>query len=143
VLAALGRADEARAQLELVTADGFAALPFDANWPSAMGELAEACIALGEPEHAGPLYDLLAPYAGRPLTSGRAVVSYGAADRHLAGLAALLGRREAAARHLEAALRLNSAMGMTTWVERTRVAYAQLDAPPAGKKGSVPVAKQP
>ena len=34
----------------------------------------------------------LAPYAGRPATSGRAVSSYGAVDRQLGGLAAVLGR---------------------------------------------------
>ena len=34
-----------------------------------------------------------APFAGRPITAGRAVASYGAADRLLGELAALLGRR--------------------------------------------------
>ena len=43
-----------------------------------------------------PFYERLLPYAGRPATAGRAVVSYGAVDRHLGGLAALLGRRDEA-----------------------------------------------
>jgi hypothetical protein len=38
VLAAMGRPDEAREQLAILAADDFAALPFDANWPSALGE---------------------------------------------------------------------------------------------------------
>ena len=91
-----------------------------------MGELAEACIVLRDATHAGALYERLAPYAGRPLTAGRAVVSYGAADRHLAGLALLLDRRDDAARHFEAAERLNAAMGMLPWLERARRGYAEL-----------------
>ena len=43
--------------------------------------------------HAATLYERLAPYAGRPVTAGRAVCSYGAVDRSLGGLAALLGRK--------------------------------------------------
>jgi tetratricopeptide (TPR) repeat protein len=130
-LAALGRADEARAQLDVVAADGFAALPFDANWLSAIAEAAEACMRLRDPSHAAALYERLLPYAGRPATAGRAIVSYGAADRHLGGLAALLGRRTAAAEHLEAALRLDAAWGMEPWLERTRRALAELGGEPA------------
>ena len=40
------------------------------------------------PRARGGVYDRLAPYAGRPITAGRAVASYGAADRHLGELAA-------------------------------------------------------
>ena len=50
-----GRAEEAREQLALVAPGDFAALPFDTNWPSAMGELAEACIVLGDPDSRGTL----------------------------------------------------------------------------------------
>ena len=50
------------------------------------------------------------------------MISYGVADRLLGGLAALLGRRDDAARHFEAALRLNGAMGLRPWVERTQPA---------------------
>ena len=63
-------------------------LAFDANWISAQAEAAEAIVVLGDPAHAQRVYDRLAPYAGRPATSGRAVMSYGAIDRQLGGLAA-------------------------------------------------------
>jgi hypothetical protein len=61
------------------------------------------------------LYERLAPYAGRPATAGRAISSYGAIDRALGGLAALLGREDDAVRHLEDAIRINAALGCTVW----------------------------
>ena len=72
-------------------------------------------MALGDATHAAVVYDRLAPYAGRPATAGRAVASYGAADRHLGGLAALLGRRDDAVRHLRAAIARNDELGCTVW----------------------------
>ena len=65
--------------------------------------------------HAATLYERLAPYAGRPATAGRAVTNYGAIDRHLGILAAVLGRKEDAIRHLENAIRVNEALGCTVW----------------------------
>jgi hypothetical protein len=62
------------------------------------------------------------------------VISYGAADRHLAGLAALLDRAADAARHFQDAQRLNAAMGMRPWLER-------MSRP--GKKRGMTGAKQP
>lgn len=118
-LAALGRAAEAREQLWTVLAEDLAALPFDMNWPSAMSECSDAAILLGDAEAAVLLYPRLAPYAGRPLTAGRSVATYGAADRVLAGLAALLGRGGDAERHLAAAREHNARMGLAGWLERT------------------------
>ena len=42
-------------------------------------------------------------------------MSYGAIDRHLGGLAAVLGRRDAAIAHLRAAIDRNAALGCTVW----------------------------
>ena len=82
---------------------------------SAQAECADACVLLGDATHAAVVYDRLLPYAGRPATAGRAVTSYGAVDRHLGGLAALLGRRDDAVRHLRAAIVRNDALGCTVW----------------------------
>ena len=112
MLAARGEAERARATLDAVIAHPHA---FDANWLSAQAECAEACVALGDATHAAVVYDRLAPYAGRPATAGRAVASYGATDRHLGGLAALLGRRDDAVRHLRAAIARNDELGCTVW----------------------------
>jgi len=112
ILAGLGRADEARRQLN----DWMCReLAFDANWLSAQAEAAEAVVLLDDPTHAQVLYDRLAPYAGRPATAGRAVGSYGAVDRHLGSLAALLGRRDEAIRHLRMAIDRDAELGCAVW----------------------------
>ena len=43
------------------------------------------------------------------------MISYGAVDRHLGGLAAVLGRRDDAIAHLRAAIDRNAALGCTVW----------------------------
>lgn len=112
ILAGLGEAERARRELNTVMALPH---PFDANWLSLQVECAEASMRLDEPAHAPVLYERLAPYAGRPATAGRAVCSYGAVDRSLGGLAALLGRPTDAMRHLEDAIRVNEALGCPVW----------------------------
>jgi DNA-binding SARP family transcriptional activator/tetratricopeptide (TPR) repeat protein len=124
VLAEVGETAGAREQLAIVSADGFARLHFDANWPTSLGECAGAAVALGDRPAAARLYELLAPYAGRPLTAGRAILSLGAVDRQLGDLAALLGRPDDAVRHYEAAVRLNDAMGMAPWAVHARFGLA-------------------
>ena len=117
LLAALGETERANAELDAVMAWRQA---FDANWMSSQAESAEACILLGARNHASALYERLLPYAGRPATSGRAVTSFGAVDRHLGGLAALLGRDEDAERHLLAGIARDEEMGCTVWAARGR-----------------------
>jgi tetratricopeptide (TPR) repeat protein len=124
MLAATGRADAAREQFAIVSADGFAALPFDVNWPSAIGELASACVELGDPELALPLYERLLPYADRALTAGRSISSFGSTQRLLGGLGAVLGRAEEATARLEAGIRRNEETGFTVWAEHGRRALA-------------------
>ena len=114
VLAGLGDTGRARTTLDRAVAQPNA---FDANWMSAQAECAEACVLLGDATHAAVFYDRLLPYAGRPATAGRAVTSYGAVDRHLGGLAALLGRRDDAERHLRAGIARNHELGCSVWAE--------------------------
>jgi hypothetical protein len=79
-----------------------------------------------DPTHAATLYDRLAPYAGRPVTAGRAATSFGAVDRVLGRLAAVLGRHQAAARHLEDAVRLDAARGWSVWSAHAQRQLADL-----------------
>ena len=65
-------------------------------------------------------------YAGRPVTAGRGVCSYGATDRVLGGLAALLGRERDAVRHLEDAIRVNDALGCPVWRMRAERLLARI-----------------
>ncbi|WP_157592057.1 AAA family ATPase [Solirubrobacter soli] len=113
-LAGLGRHAEARQELEKWMRHDLA---FDANWISAQAEVAQALVLLGDRTHAQRIYDRLAPYAGRPATSGRAVMSYGAIDRHLGELAALLGDTAAAIAHLRAGIDRDAELGCTVWRE--------------------------
>jgi hypothetical protein len=94
-LAVHGRTDEARAELEALAPNRFERVPFDANWMSAMAELSEAVLILGEREHAAVLRDLLAPYAGLTAASGRASGQYGLVDDYLGRLGLLLGTPDA------------------------------------------------
>lgn len=113
-LAGLGESDRARSELDAAMAFPHA---FDANWLSLQVECAEASALLEDAAHAPVLYERLAPYAGRPATAGRAAWSSGAIDRPLGVLAALLGRRTDAVRHLEDAIRINDALGCIVWRE--------------------------
>ncbi|MFL5831839.1 MAG: ATP-binding protein [Solirubrobacteraceae bacterium] len=112
ILAGRGETERARAEL-YATMD--LQHRFDANWLSAQAECAETSILLDDPTHAATLYERLIPYAGRPATAGRGVTSYGAVDRTLGGLAALLGRERDAVRHLEDAIRLDESRGAAVW----------------------------
>ena len=115
ILAGLGETERARAELRAAMELTHA---FDANWLSLQVELAEASVLVGDATFAASLYNRLAPYAGLPVTAGRAACSYGAVDRSLGGLASLLGRERDAVRHLEDAIRLNDAFGAAVWRAR-------------------------
>jgi len=125
LLAERGELDDARAQLAIVSEDAFSALPFDANWLSAVGECAAAAAALGDSTVAAPIFEVLVPYAGRHLTAGRAIASYGAADRLLGGLAAVLGDHDRAIAYFEAGLERDGANGMRPWVVHGRFGLAR------------------
>jgi tetratricopeptide (TPR) repeat protein len=124
ILAGLGETERARAELATAMALPH---PFDANWLSLQAECAETSALLDDATHAAALYDRLAPYAGRPATAGRAVSSYGAVDRALGGLAALLGRSDDAARHLRDAIRVNEALGCTVWRTQAERQLARIE----------------
>jgi DNA-binding SARP family transcriptional activator len=112
LLAGLGLTDEAHRHLEDWVAHDLA---FDANWLSAQAEIAEGLAILGDPTHAQLVYDRILTFAGRPATAGRAVAHFGALDRHLGYLAALLGRRDDAIAHLRAGIDRDAQMGCTVW----------------------------
>jgi hypothetical protein len=134
-LAESGEVEAAREQLAIVTADDYAALPFDANWPSAVAESAEACIFLGDAQPAAAAYEKLLPYADLTTTAGRAVMTYGSTQRLLGGLAAVLGRIDEAIERHEAAIRFNEAAGFTVWAERGRAALGHIRPRQGGEQG--------
>jgi len=91
---AVGRADEARAQLDSLAAADFADVPRNLRWTATLVELAGLCADLDDVARAKPLHDLLAPveqqHAVMPI-----VVFYGGPVRFaLARLCGTLGRRD-------------------------------------------------
>lgn len=66
-------------------------------------------------------------------------MSYGAIDRHLGGLAAVLGRRDAAIAHLRAAIGHNAELGCIVWRLRSQLRLQRL-APDAALEAEVAAA---
>ena len=120
-----GQHAEARADVEWLAHDGWSRLPFDFNWLSAVGETAEAIGLLGDAQLAASLYPLALPYAGRPMSAGRAICSQGSVEHYLGRLAATAGRSADALRHYAAALAAQERMGAAAWSVRTRAHLAQ------------------
>jgi hypothetical protein len=122
--ATLGRDAEARGLVDRIAADDFAALAWDANWLSALGELAEATALLGDRDRAAELYERLLPYADRRIVAGRAVYDQCSAHFALARFAATAGRDAAAVAHFEAAIASDTALGARPALVQTRARYA-------------------
>ena len=112
--AELGMLDEARAQFEELAPDSFAAVPRDSMWPACLTFLAETCLALGDTDRAGVLFDELVPFRDRNLMAAF-TICFGPADRLLGGLAELSGQADVADRHFQAALELAERSGSPLW----------------------------
>jgi tetratricopeptide (TPR) repeat protein len=102
--ARFGRRDRVRAQLAGFGKDWLERLPRDQEWLAALAQLVVAGVAAGERAFVAYCYELLHPYAGLGVFEGAAAVDHGVADRFLALAAGYLGDREAARRHIDAAL---------------------------------------
>jgi predicted ATPase len=118
-----GRPVEARAELERLVADGYAALEHDSEWLPATMALAQVAAALPHPDAASTLYRLLAPHAHRFAVEGIGAGTHGCLARQLGLLAGVLGRRDEAVAHFEAALAANGAAGSPVLVAHTRRDY--------------------
>jgi tetratricopeptide (TPR) repeat protein len=118
-----GRRAEARAELERLVADGGWEVERDSEWLPATMALAQVAAALPHPDAAGDLYRLLAPHAQRFAVEGIGAGTHGCVARQLGLLAGVLGRRDEAVAHFEAALAANGAAGSPLLVAHTRRDY--------------------
>jgi DNA-binding CsgD family transcriptional regulator len=110
-LAEAGRTEEARAEVERLTADNLAAMPQDLSWSFSLATLALACHHLGHTELAAKLHGLLEPYADRNIVIARiGAHCLGPAAYFLGLLDLTLDRPEQALRHFEHAAVLASRM---------------------------------
>jgi tetratricopeptide (TPR) repeat protein len=123
----LGQEAEARREFEILAADDFAGLGWDASWLGGIILLSHACLFLGDTRRAATLYELLHPYAGRNVLSGRSVKAcYGPVSRSLGLLATLLARWDEAEQHFNDALALNIKTGARPWEAHTQHDYARM-----------------
>jgi len=124
VLYERGAVDEARRELDQLTANDFAELRHGGAWNYSVTFLSQLCVDLDDRGRAAELYQILLPQAPYNIVSGITFASYGAASLYLARLAATLDRPDEAARHFEEALTLHRRMQARPLLARTRYRYA-------------------
>ena len=122
-LADAGRVEEARAELDRLVADDFAALPRDNLWLAAMALLCEAVSALELPEQASALYAQLAPFTGRNVVLPT-VAFLGPVELWLGIMARVAGRDAQALEQLAAARATATRNGARTSLARIAVEEA-------------------
>jgi DNA-binding CsgD family transcriptional regulator len=125
LLAELGLEGEARRELARLAEEGLE--PFrESLWLASLAYLTDACAVLRDEQVALLLYPELEPHSGGNVMIGHGVACYGAADRYLGMLAAIVGDWDRAEQHFEAALELNRRMGARTWLAHTAYEYGRM-----------------
>src|SRR6185295_5422844 len=114
-LMALGRLDEARAEIAALGAHGFADIPDDFVRVGTLATLADTVVRLEDAAFSEPLERLLAPYRAQNAMIGTAA-SLGAVSLYLGRLARLAGRQDAAIASLREACERNAAMQASPWL---------------------------
>ncbi len=121
LLAETERVDEARRMLDELAAGDFAGLRRDFLYPASLAWLSRLVGHLRDAERAKQLQTLLRPFAARNIVvSLYAPGCLGSAEAYLGLLADTIGDREAAVRHLEAAVAANARMGARPFLARTQ-----------------------
>jgi hypothetical protein len=122
---ACGDRDRASLALDRVGDGDLLAVPRSGSWLVTVYGAVEAALMLGRADIARTAYALLLAYAQRPMMLDAATVCFGSTE-HALGLAALaMGRREAAVRHLRAAIAANTGLGHLPALLHSRARLAQ------------------
>jgi tetratricopeptide (TPR) repeat protein len=121
----LGITDQAAAEVRHLVGQELSAVPRDSLWESSLSYLADACAAVEDRDAAAVVYRELLPYRGLVVQVGYLLAAYGAADRYLGVLAALLGRPHEAEAHFEAAIGVDSHARMPVWMAHTQLEYGR------------------
>jgi DNA-binding CsgD family transcriptional regulator/tetratricopeptide (TPR) repeat protein len=124
VLAELDMEREAKRELARLAAEGIDGYQ-ESLWLATLTYLTDACAAVSDERMAAIVYPELEPLAGTTVMIGHLVACYGAADRYLGMLAALLGDPGRAEEHFEQAMEQNRRMGASTWVAHTAYEYGR------------------
>jgi class 3 adenylate cyclase len=123
VLADLDRHVEAAEIVRRGAEDGFASVPRDLIFTSALAAYARAAIVTRVPESAEPLYDLLLPWRGQMVCNG--ATAQGSVELYLGGLAAILVRHEKADEHFAAASAVHEREDVRLWEAYNQVFWAR------------------
>ena len=122
----LGREAEARELFTKLKECNFTNLPRDLNWLVGLAYAAEVCSFLNDAHAAVTLYELLFPYATHNVVIGRATGYFGSVAYFLGLLAILLGRRDEAQAHFEAAMQQYKHMDAKPFIAQTQYTHARL-----------------
>jgi tetratricopeptide (TPR) repeat protein len=122
----LGRAAEARAELERFMPTDRLDLRNDYTRLQAATYLTETCAYLGDAARAARLYEQLLPYERHCVVVAYGIACFGSVARYLGLLAATIGDRVAAGRHYENAMSVNLRMRARPFLARTQHDYARL-----------------
>jgi predicted ATPase len=125
--AELGRSDDARRGLRWL-AEQLPRRPRDGIWLPAMALASVLSAHLNEPEAAGGLYPLLAPYTEHVVafTAPQPVACYGSVSFYLGLLATVTAQWTAAADHFQTAIRAHDRLEAGPLLARTRYEYARM-----------------
>jgi tetratricopeptide (TPR) repeat protein len=124
--AEIGREEDARLELERLDPNGVADLEYDYARLQRGAFMAETTSFLGDVKRARAVYDQLLPYEQRCVVIGYGIACYGSVAHYLGKLAATIGDLEAARRHFELGLRVNSRIRARPFIARTQFDYACL-----------------
>ncbi len=116
--AAVGNETEALGIFEQLAAHDFADIPRNLRWKATLNEIGQLCADLGDDARAEAAHALLAPYAEHHAIMPMAILYGGPLHFTLARLAELLGRREEAREHREAARAACASVGAAALRER-------------------------
>jgi class 3 adenylate cyclase len=117
-LCEVGRVPEAAVRLERAAATGFAAVPRDQVYSTALATWARTAADVGSERAAAPLYDLIEPWREQMVWNGSH--GFGSAESYLGMLAATLGAHERANEHFAAASEVHRREGIVGWEARNR-----------------------
>jgi tetratricopeptide (TPR) repeat protein len=121
-----GQHDDARACYEPLMHSAFLDDARDDDWLMSLVLMADAAVACGDRSAAAELYPRILPHAALNVAHIDMLVYLGSCAHYLGVLAALLGKREAAAAHFEAALEMNASLGARPALARTSYEYGRM-----------------
>jgi hypothetical protein len=120
----LDRLDQARPIFDDLAAKDFADLAIEPTWLYLVCNCAAAGAALGDPNHAAALLELLRPYADQVVTLSSLAYA-GSASHYLGMLSATLRRFDDASGWFEQAVGVHARIGAAPWLARARLEWGR------------------